>query len=215
MLDLAAWSQRAAAFTDNLRGRFAKAEINSDLGPSYTLAQIRDLSSRCPLPIPSPLIDWNLTVGRCHCSYHLLEIDARQQHLKNLVFPDWPSGSLWGGADLIDLSDAITIPADFREIALSFEESGFTQDARLRANSFPLFREANSDFIGLYLGDGAADPPVVYLCRELCGASKIISPSFEQFLIVWEQLRYIGCHYLLQFVNPATGLGDRRPRRER
>jgi hypothetical protein len=131
-----------------------------------------------------------------------------------LAFPYHKMDTLWGGADLIDLSDALYMVNDFREIAPCFQEAGFSNDARLWGNSFPFIREGNADIIGLYLGEGAADPPVAHLCHELCGASQIISPSFEQFLRTWEAIGYIGCHYLHCFINPATGLLDASYRRD-
>jgi hypothetical protein len=207
MLDFAKWSQRAVAFTEALRGFPSKADIHIDLGVPYTLDRIRTLSAECPLQIPDALLNWYFSVGSCHCTY-FLDIPAAFEHQMEFVFPTKLANTLWGGADLFDLPDAVAIPNDFREIAAAFEEDGLSNDARLWANSFPLFREANADFIGLYVGDGTTAPPVVYLCHELCGASKVIAPSFEEFLRVWEELGYIGCHYLDCFINPRTGLLD-------
>ena len=50
-----------------------------------------------------------------------------------LAFPDHKTDVLWGGADLIDLSDSLYMVNDFREIAPCFQEAGFSNDARLWA----------------------------------------------------------------------------------
>jgi hypothetical protein len=165
MLDLATWCQRAVAFTRALRGFPGKADINIDLGHPYTRERLRDLSAGCSLPIPDPLVDWNLSVGSCHCTYKL-DMPVTFAHQMKLAFPNHKTDTLWGGVDFIDISDALYMVNDFREIAPCFQEAGFSNDARLWANSFPFIREANADIIGLYLGEGAADPPVAYGSSE-------------------------------------------------
>ena len=73
MLDLAKWSQRAVAFTEALRGFPGKADINTDLGNPMMRERLRDLSVGSSLPIPDPLVDLDLSVGSCHCTY-ILEV---------------------------------------------------------------------------------------------------------------------------------------------
>jgi hypothetical protein len=213
MLDFAKWSKRAVAFIGALRGFPGKADIQIDVGSPYALDRIRALSAGCPLQIPDALMNWYLSVGSCHCTYFLDIPVAFEQQMK-FALPDTKADTLWGGVDLIDLPDAAAMPNDCAEIASVFQEDGFSNDARLWANSFPFMREGSGDFIGLYVEDNTTDAPVVYLSHEGYGASQVISPSFEQFLGDWEGLGYIGCHYFHCFINPRTGLLDTKHREE-
>jgi hypothetical protein len=220
MMDFAKWSQRAVAFTEALRG-FPDRRV--EVGAPYTLERIRALCAECPLQIPDVLVNWYLSVGSCHCAYSL-DIPIAFEDQMELVFPDGKKNVLWGGADLIDLPELVLMPKGCRAIAegfqehvasgidaeLGLEDPGATEnDAKLWADSFPLIGENNGDYIGLYVGDSTIEPPVVYLCYTGCGACKVISPNFEEFLRMWEELRYIGCNFLVNpFINPTTGFLD-------
>src|SRR5262249_49164171 len=79
----------------------------------------------------------------------------------------------------------------------------FPEEGRFFLESFPFLAIANGDKLGTF----GASSSVVYLCHELCGASCVISPSFQDFLTQWEQLYYVGPElWLLEvFRDPATG----------
>jgi hypothetical protein len=66
----------------------------------------------------------------------------------------------------------------------------------------------NGDFIALYDGGNlkGADFPVVYLDHDGCGETKLLAPSFDEFLNAWEKLYYIQAGLLRgYFTDPVRG----------
>jgi len=99
---------------------------------------------------------------------------------------------------------------EYMDWADSFDEyMGPTcaEDSKLWHRCVPFAPVGNGDHLGLDIGASDQAPPVAYLCHDGEGESRIIAPTFDNFLQTWEDLYYVGpaIWILHQFIDPVTG----------
>jgi hypothetical protein len=90
--------------------------------------------------------------------------------------------------------------------AQTLRDAGYPKDAWFWDHSLPLVRVGDGSYLGVYCKEEQDDQPVAYLCHEGCGASGIIAPGFDEFLTQWEQLGYVGVHFLQSFIDRQSRL---------
>jgi hypothetical protein len=149
---------------------------------------------------------WTEASGHCHCKYWWNTPEVFHPQLK-VAFSEWGGSHIWGGAEFESPRNIIKLAESFASWAESIREDS-PKDARIWENSFPLIPFGNGDYAGLYVRDDADDPPVVYICHEECGSSGVIASTFDEFLNCWEQMGYIGLHFLCSLINRRTDLID-------
>jgi hypothetical protein len=207
MLDYAKWLERAAKFTEHLRNLPGEIKIQIEVAPPLSEGAIRKLAESCRLPIPQSLQRfWKEASGHCNCTYWW---DTPQSFHKQMLvaFPHWSLSHIWGGPQFESASDIVELADSGLAWAGGFRGE-YPKDARFWEYSIPVIPVGNGDYVGLYTRDNAEDPPVVFLCHEGCGASGVIAPDLDEFLRRWEQLGYIGIHFVSAFLNPKTGWLD-------
>jgi hypothetical protein len=199
------WMRRAAAFTERLRGLPGEVRVEAVVAPPLSDEAVAALARSCRLPIPDPLRRfWTQASEHCRCTYWW-DAPERFHPQMAVAFPDWSLSHIWGGPEFEAAEDLVKLTDDL----LDWEtRDDFPLDARYWVHSLPIVPVGNGDYAGLYVRDDPVNPPVVYLCHDGCGASGIIAPNFDAFLVLWERLGYIGLHFLRSFVNPRTGLVD-------
>jgi SMI1-KNR4 cell-wall len=205
MLDYRLWAERALEFTRGLRSLSGEIKVTADLHPPLSAPAVRDLNSRLRLPLPEPLCAFlTRASSNCSCTYWWEPPGELQGRLQEL----FPSNTfIFGGASLCDSSRFETNERGCFDTAEALEKR-LPEEARLWANSVPFHECGNGDFVGLYVGnDRQGDAfPVVYLDHDGCGASEVLAPNFEEFLIAWEELNYIHGFFLREyFFNPIRG----------
>lgn len=205
MMDYAQWMNRAIAFVESLRDFPGVAKIEIEVAPPLSDAEIDELGRNCRLPIPDSLRQfWRQASGHCNAKYWLDTPDDFREQMK-VAFPKWSGSYFWGGPEFESSSDMAAWTYDFTLLANQFKEE-FPRDARLWEHTIPLIRESNGDCIGLYVRDDATNPPVVYLCKDGYGASRIIDSCLDDFLLHWERLGYLGINFLTSFLRPESEL---------
>jgi len=206
MMDYAQWLQRAVDFTGKLRTLPGEMKVEINIAPPLSAKKFRKLAKSCRLPIPESLKRfWMTASSHCHGTYHW-ETPQRFHKQMAVAFPDWSLSHIWGGPEFDSASDCV-VGNDF----LSFQEAFrdvYPKDVRFYVNSIPMIPVGNGDSLGLYVRDNSEDPPVAFLCHDGDGASGIIASNLDEFLARWEELGYIGIHFLMSFVNKRTGLID-------
>jgi len=207
-LDYKSWAERALAFTESLRSLPGKINVTAELHAPLSPSAVHELNSRLRLPLPDPLSAFlTQASSNCRCQYWW-EPPPDLQHALLELFPS--KDFIFGGASLCDIDE---FEANERGCFHTGEghQKIYPEDARLWMNSVPFHEGGNGDFIALYVGNDrcSADFPVVYLDHDGCGASEVLAPSFDDFLIAWEALYYIHGSFLTQFfLNPVRGTID-------
>ncbi len=198
MVDFKRWAERAVDFTKRLRSLPGEIKVSAELAPPMSPPDAQALSGQLRLPLPAPLLAFLTTAScKCFCEYWWeppAEFTGRLQDL----FP--VKTFIFGGASLCDSTEFATNERGCWDTADALA-GDYPEDARLWSESVPFYECGNGDYVALYLGRGRKedDCPVVYLCHDGYGASRVLAPSFEEFLIQWEQLCYIHPSFLVQF----------------
>jgi hypothetical protein len=113
---------------------------------------------------------------------------------------------IFGGASLCDSGHFEDNEIGCRDMGQAFDNQ-CPGEAQLWVNSVPFHECGNGDCITLYVGDDRRGDefPVVYLDHDGYG-SFLLAPNFDEFLVAWEELRYIHGSFLAQFFhNPIRG----------
>jgi hypothetical protein len=100
--------------------------------------------------------------------------------------------------------------AEWREeciaAAPSFE-SDFPLDRAFWRHALPLIHYPDGDGVALWVHDpDHAQPAVIYL--KHADESFLLSRTFDEFLMQWEKLGYVGANDLQDYRNPKTGFLD-------
>ncbi|HYV36963.1 MAG TPA: SMI1/KNR4 family protein [Gemmataceae bacterium] len=206
MMDYTQWLQRAIDFTQGLKALPAEVEVETNVAEPLRQATYQTLAKSCGLPIPDALRRFVTEAsGHCHCTY-VVDMPPEFQNQLSIALPGWRDSQIWGGPEFLPFEQIVEGP--WLGTADSFKAQGFPKDARFWEHSLPLIPVGNGDYAGVYLRDNTTNPPVVYLNHEGFGGSGIIAANFDEFLTYWQQLGYIGIHFLAFFINRQTGLLD-------
>jgi hypothetical protein len=206
MLAYGDWLKRAIAFVHNVRALPGEIELETEVAPPFSDQEIQEFAQACRLPLPEPLRRFWITASRhCHCTYSWET--PRAFHKQLLVAFDDSTSFVSGGPNFESPEYVLSIVNDNSWDDETWRTT-YPKDSRYWEWSFPLLPFGNGDYIGLYVRENPTNPPVVVLCHDGCGASGVIAPDFDQFLILWERLGYIWIHRLYAFINQRTGLLD-------
>lgn len=217
MLDYAEWLQRALRFLERLRrlpntvdysvkGSDIPGTLKLEIAvaPPLSEQEVQDLSRTCRLPIPNPLKRfWIQASGHCHGTYWWDTPPDFEEQIA-IAFPYWSSAHIWGGPHFESAAEIVRLADGFVSWADLFRKHS-PEDAPFWQHSLP-FVPGDGDYIGLYLEHDSDDPPVVYLCHDGGGNSTIIAPTLDEFLMRWEEIGYLGIHFLSSFFHERTGL---------
>jgi hypothetical protein len=219
--DYRAWVERARAFTDRCRRLPGTINVQAEIAPPMSEEEVDLLGPSLTQGIPETVRRF-LTRGSgdCNCKYWwqpLADSAEREEMPWHSIFQY--ECFIYGGAQLCN-----PINRDVKDISHGRREIGrvgfrYLQGAcvdmrdaidspderELYRNAFPFLTIRNGDMLALSGPDPDAKDSVVYLSHE--GLSCVLSPSFEDFLVTWERLCYVGPEiWLLNvFQDPKTG----------
>jgi hypothetical protein len=214
MLDYRAWAERAKKFTASLKSLPGRITVQAEVQPALSESEVLAISSRLRLPLPQPICAFLTTASaNCSCEYWWKPPEELQARLEAL-FPI--KTFIFGGASLCDSSQFEVNERGCRDTAEVLEQV-YPEDARLWFNAVPFHECGNGDYIGLYVGDDRRGDefPVVYLNHDGYGGSMALAPSFDEFLVAWEELDYVHGSFLTQFfLDPIAGcINPRSPKK--
>lgn len=175
MFDYVSWVQRAEAFIKNVAQFENCDELQTEIAiaPPLTASELQQLQENFKKPLSLELQRFWMTASR-HCHWHC--------YLEN------DSGTFYSAPTFLDATELLEETAICRDWADGCSEDP-AQEA-LWLQSVPFISMRNGDYLGLFAPTSHDDPPVAYLSHD--DVSRIIAPSFTEFLKVWEQLCYIG-----------------------
>lgn len=175
MFDYAGWLQRVEAFIKYVAQFENCDELQTEIGitPPLTESELQQLQANFKEPLPLELQRFWTTASR-HCHWHC--------YLEN------DSGTFYSAPTFLDATELLEETAICRDWADGCSEDSAQEALWLQSVPFILMR--NGDYLGLFAPMAHDDPPVAYLSHD--DVSRIIAPSFTEFLNVWEQLCYIG-----------------------
>lgn len=205
-MDFAAWIKRAAEFIRRLR---QTENDESEFGPKFAKAgapissrDLMRLQTRLRHPLPPSLQSFLTTAaGGFEYHYGLISSRAMMRRLKNT----WIGAQdLHGGVLLCEASRLVK----WQELCAEGPYGAWNPDdpeAPLWLNSIPFAHIACGDFLALDIRQGRDRCPVVYLCHD--DEHRTMAPTFEEFLLVWERLGYLGPEWWLldPFRDPESG----------
>lgn len=179
MFDYTGWVQRAEAFIKNvaLFGNCDELRVEIAIEPPLNDSELQQLQANFKMPLPLELQRFWTTASRhCDCSYYV-ENDA---------------GIFYGDPSFLNAVELPKETVSCRNWAEGWADSCPEDPAQeaLWLQSIPFISIGNGDYLGLFVPEAHDNPPVVYLSHD--DVSRIIAPSFTEFLNVWEQLCYIG-----------------------
>src|SRR5262245_59199723 len=180
MLNYAEWVRRAATFTESLRILPGEVRVEVEVAPPLSEDAIQALARSCRLPIPEPLRRcWREASGHCKCTYWWDTPNEFHPQMA-VAFPEWSMSHIWGGPEFESAAYCVELIPHFLLWANRFRDE-YPTDARYWEYSLPIVPVGNGDYVAVYVRDTPDDPPVVYLCHDGCGASRIIAPNLNAF----------------------------------
>jgi len=198
VLDYKKWVQRAVEFTTSLRSLPGEIHVTAEAHPPTTQLDVERLSSGLRLPLPEPIcVFLTGASSNCSCEYWWMPPSELLGSLSE-VFPS--NDFIFGGASLCD-KERFARDEKGRYDTGEALEKAYPEDAKLWIHSVPFHEVGNGDCLGLYVGPDRRkkECPVVYLDHDGYGGSRVLAPSFDEFLVAWEELKYIGAFFLRQF----------------
>lgn len=208
MLDYRKWIERAVAFVNNLQTLSGEVGQELRVDPPMSSLDVKELSGRLRLGIPHPVSNF-LMEGSANCVFNYWWSPPKKiSFLVERIFHSRHS-SLYGGACLCASED------------FEYNQTGcFDQSEALGAresdcwiNSFPILSINNGDYVGMYVKNNrtTSECPIIYLDHDDYGTGTILSTSFDDFLLNWEDCCYIVPTWMSKFCDFAGGpLTERR-----
>jgi hypothetical protein len=201
MLDYAAWTRRVSAFLRRLTRLPGAISIGDEIEPPDAERCALSGCDSSQATLPCEIRRFLATASR-RCAFHY-EWTPPQQH-RGLLAELFPGRlALCGGGDLCEAAKYDPGVAEFREDLESlFASLGLKTPTDLRKTPIAgekqscrrvtLMELENGDTISL--DEQATDRPwaVVYIEKARLPNARILSSSFEQFLLDWETLCYVG-----------------------
>lgn len=209
MFDYRGWFERAEAFVRGLATLPGQIEIKGSVAPPLSHAEVDELAQASRLPIPESLrAMWTTGSAHCELSYVWTEIPTTlQKHVSTFSDDAHDRSYVMGGAQFESAAEIVELTHQWPFWAEGMRPD-YPKDARIYDHTLSLIPLGDGDRLGLYVRDEVKDPPVVYMCHDGCGASRVIAPTLGAFLGIWEELCYINPHSLTHFIHPDTQLLD-------
>jgi hypothetical protein len=203
------WIERALAFTQSLQGLAGKKLIESSCPAETNRLNIQDVNRGLRVPVPKPIEDF-VVAGSAGLQFsYVWTPPPSNQSMLNTIFGR--RSYLWGGGELCRVEDF----QNSQDACYWWLLGGIIQGCKRKGlefwlRSFPFLPIRNGDFLALDVDVESKPQPVIYLSHESPGTCERIAESFEQFLINWDRLNYIGpdLGMLEPFRNAVTGYID-------
>jgi hypothetical protein len=199
------WLKRTVEFFDTL-GKFEGVQAEARVLPAVSQSDFDKATSELRWPLPPQVRDFYTSAcNGCTCAYRW----SIPPMLSQRLLPVFPKGvPPFVGRLVIEYSGELSRLTEQCTTFASAWVGKFAVDAKMWGHTIPLFDAGCGDYFGLYLEDGADNPPVAFLNHEGYDGSWIVSPSFDSFLSCLELLFYPTFSVLAHFINPQTGLID-------
>jgi hypothetical protein len=207
MTNFKEWIQRALTFAGSCWQLPGETEVEIRALPPLPSEDAKSLASQLRHGLPDPLKRLFMEGSKCFsCSFSLDNYRGRC----DVVYSSFGVVSLFGGpkfcpADsLIHLQEEVEGWADGFDLPL--HQGQCVADSQLWHRCVPFQAMRNGDYLALDTVTLNGQLPVVYLNHDGAGESRIISPSLDAFLDVWEEICYVGPEiwYLAPFFDVGT-----------
>lgn len=193
-IDYSEWVDRARRFTEELRRLPGRINVSIEIEPPIDEKTLEDVSKRWPNGLPAVLKKlWSNGSSSIVCKYWWMPPDQELAQLHE-VFES--NNAIYGGVRFLPAAHIFPgnfgVDPDDEDMAECFGTAGLELWCRCAV----FLQIGNGDCLGLDPESDINDPAVVYLVHD-DDSSSVISPSFTEFLIAWEQLSYIGPEFWL------------------
>lgn len=199
-----AWANAAKDFCSSSLKKghpnFTAAEF--EIAPPLNTADLTQLQKKLPEGLPVCVMEFvSSASAACRFRYvwDLSGISSDQLEAAKL-----PANRIYGGSGLCVAASLREWIDDCKAWATDTWIADDSEQQEIWLKSFPIAAIENGDYLALRTYE-SANPPVVYLSHD--GESKVIAPSFTNFLKTWERLCYLGPEIwmLENFIDPETG----------
>jgi len=209
MLDFAAWSQRVSAFLRQLTRLPGAIVIRDGIEPPADEPCDFERSPSEASTFPAEIERFLLTASR-RCNFHYQWTPPSEQRGRLVqIYPDHVT--LRGGGDLCEASKYENYANRDWFLGLNHDAASLAQIAGAMAEEqsqgrVPIMELEDKGVISLGLQAGDGTRTAVYVKRAGLRAHRILSPSFEQFLLDWETICYIypTMNNLAPWLDPVT-----------
>lgn len=208
-MDYRAWTDRAVKFLEDMRALPGKINVTLEIAPPLNASDLDSIQRRWERHLPAALIRFWTEGSACLKGQYVWTPPATELKALNEVFEY--NNYIYGGPRFISASEVDPSPidtSDFYGDIMSGDSESCQRTLDLWGRAIVLLHVGNGDCLGIDPGAPGGDrddPPVVYLVHD-DSSSDYIAASFTQFLLVWEQLSYIGPEFWLihYWLDPAT-----------
>lgn len=189
MIDYSKWVECVRDFSEALQHIPGEISVNVRIKPPINEEELREVTGKWPNGLPSVLKAlWQNGSSHIDCNYSWTPPSEELPKLLE-IFPY--NNAIYGGVRFEPATEIFPgnsgIDPNDEEMAKLFAEKEFELWTRCAV----FLHVGNGDCLGLDPEEGNDDPPVIYLFHDI-DESRVISPSLSEFLIVWQELCYIG-----------------------
>ena len=202
MLNYRVWIDDLEHFMATVASLPGKVEHEINVAPPLDDAKLKRLNESLRLKIPGPVERFLRHGSGCCVSHYFWEPpEPEAVQLRRIL----GRSDVFGGVPLCDSEKLSQWQEWCVEGATETWIGDEPEDKALWLRAFPFAFMSHGDFLALDLEQGAGEPPVVYLCHD--EESRILSPSFDEFLAQWKQICYLGpdLHLFENFFDQGSG----------
>ncbi len=211
MVDFAEWTRGVSAFLRGLCRLPGRIEIMDDIQPPATDDFHRGWLASDKSSLPPEIGLFLSSASRRCCFRYKWSPPPDDQHRLSALFPN--QQTLIGGGDLCEAAKYSNYDRrdwftdSFGPSTLGLEVVSGRMEAERSQARLPLMELPNGDTISLQLNTASGTRPVVYLETDTTTEPRILSTSFEQFLLDWQRLSYIQptLDCLAPWIDPSSG----------
>jgi hypothetical protein len=202
MMDYRDWIRDLDRFVADVPSLAGEVEHQITVAPPLKRDALANLDKSLRLKIPRPVAQFlERGSGGCVSHYFWEPTGPQAERLRSILDRQY----VFGGVPLCDSRNLAQWQDWCVEGATETGLADEPAEKSLWLRAFPFAFMSHGDFLALDLEHGSGDPPVVYLCHD--NKSRLLSRSFDDFLVQWRRLCYIGPDLYLfeEFFDPASG----------